>query len=1073
VTERHVRVGVLGRTVLTSGTASTPLSPTQRCLLAALVLAGDDGASPERLVEVVWGDDPPATARPSLHNQLARLRRHLPPDTVTWDGRRYRLDGSRVDIDVTAFARTCAAAGVAAERGDAATLFRRADDALRLWRGEPFADVLTDGWDLDLERVRLDELRDEVEDARARALLDTGRLPAAIATLQELVRTAPQREGRWTTLIVALTRAGRRADALATYEDARRYFAEELEIPPPRDLAAARRHIDRHTARAPEVDGASGPVLGRAALVGTIGDQLEHHQVLLLTGEAGVGKSSVVDELVARRHREGRRTVAVTCATNPWSALQPIVDLLEHLRPELEALRPAAGATTWQLLGGGPVDASRSALGNDPGVLQDEVADTLGRVADELGDLTIVLDDAHRGGPTTHRLLRATLTRCPGIRLVAVARHPTELPPDLQEAAHVVVPPLDREAIGALVVRHTAGGADADDLVTWLTELTGGNALFVTGLLTDLERRGVLSPDEGGRIRPPDTVEVPRRLHEAIGALIGSLGLATRRALDVAAVLDEPVEDRSLAELVDPADLVPAIEAGIVRRTSPTTVTFGHELLRRVAYDLIPAGRRLELHHAAANIGRGRAVAAPQVAEHALAAATLDPNGAVYAARDAGEAAVEALAFEEAAVWFDRAAEVAAVASLDDLERLRLEVEAADAQRCAGLAGHAERLLDAAERAVRSGDAELRQRAVLAALRLGETGEPGPLQRRAADLANDALRVEEDPDAVAAIRASASLVHSLSGEPERCRELFTDALALLADDDPVTAVQVLPYAYMGLAHADDLPLREAAAVRLQRDAALLDDPVGAYEGGHLAFSVALQRGDGTAARAAHERMRRLLDRVGDAGRRWSFCYQQAAIDHLDGDLDRAEASAEEALRIGSGVAASRAFGAYAGQLVELRRQAGRLDELVPLVAKLIDEQDTLPAWRAIAAQVLAEDDPDRSEALFDELAADDFAALPRDFSWLGSLVALTRSATVRGDAARAARSTRRLAAYVDRGTWQGTCCYGPVATATAEAAILAGDRVRAATCASTAVEVARRLTAPRYLAEAEAVLART
>lgn len=1108
----RTRIGVLGRTALTAGTGATPLSPAQRCLLGCLVVAAPAGATPEQLLAAVWGGDPPRSARASLHNQLTRLRRHLPSGTITWDGRRYGVDPTLVEVDVLTFARLCAEAGVAAEANDPATVLRRTDAALALWRGEPYEDVPT-GPEVEQDRVRLAELRAEAEDARARALLGTGQLPRAITTLQALVRAAPHREQRWAGLMMALARADRRADALDTYDAARRYFVGELGLEPPAGLSRVHLEIlrlDPSDRDAPDVDvdlvtrhrrggartgpdrtgrrrstpapasasssgpvSTSGAIVGRDRLVAELDRCLDTTQVVVLTGEAGAGKSAVVGEVVPRRRRAGRTSVVATCASNPWSALQPVVELLQELRGPLEALDPPAGPAVWQLLGPGTVGTAVTALGADPGVLHEQVAEALERVAHALGGLTLVLDDAHRIGPTTGRLLRRALDQSPQVRLLAVTRQLADLAPGTADDAEVVrVPPLDRDAITRIAYRYLDEEVDAAPLVTWLVELTGGNALFVTALLADLARRGLLVPATGGELHPPDTVEVPPKLHDAIELAVGVLGLRARRALDVAAVLDDPIETPALRELVDPDDLDEAVEVGILRRVSATTLTFPHELMRRVAYDLVPDGRRVELHHAAATLGRERGLAAPQVAAHALAAAALDPGGAARAARDAGEAALGALAYEEAAQWFDRATEVAPPGVAGDLEQLRWEVEAADAQRLAGVRGHAERLLDAAERAVERDDDELRRRAVLAALRLGETGEPGPLQQRAATLAEVALARETDPEARAAIAASASLVHSLSGEPARCRRLFADALDALEDDDPVTAVQVLPYAYMGLADVDDLDRRGQVAARLRHDAEELDDPVGVWEAHHLAVTVALQRGDGAALRGAHASMRELAERrVGDAGRRWSNAYCAAALAHVDGDLEAAEAAAEEAVTIGAGVAPSRAAGAYAGQLLELRRQAGRLDELVPVIGPLVAQQDTLPAWRAAASLVLAEVDPQRSEQLADGLVDGDGFALARDFSWLASVLSIARGAVLRRDVDRAQHAARVLAPYADRGSWQGTCTYGPVALVLAEVAVLAGDRAGAAAHARTAAAFADALGAPRYRAEADAVLA--
>lgn len=247
---------------------------------------------------------------------------------------------------------------------------------------------------------------------------------------------------------------------------------------------------------------------------------------------------------------------------------------------------------------------------------------------------------------------------------------------------------------------------------------------------------------------------------------------------------------------------------------------------------------------------------------------------------------------------------------------------------------------------------------MLAALQLGGGVEPGPAQRRAAALAERVLAAETDTAWWARIAAAASLVHSISGTAATCRDLFLTAWRRAPDDEVLAGV--LPYAYMALAHPDDLRDRERAAARLTEAARRLEDPVAAFEAAHLTFSVALQRADGAAARRAHRAMLGLTDRVGDAGRRWSLAYAEAALASLDGRLEEAEALAGVALEIGSGVAPQRAMGAYAGQLFELRRLQGRVAELADLILKLVDEQPEVPGWAAVGALACAQVDPDRS-----------------------------------------------------------------------------------------------------------------
>lgn len=1090
------RIGVLGPTTLVTDGAPVGLSPTQRRILATSVLAGPRGCTVEQLIHHVWGASPPRSARPSLHNQLARLRRSLPPGALAGKGGRYRLDADTITLDVDELQQLAARASTASRHGDPAEARRASRLALDLWRGDPYLDLTLDATGLAPERARLDELRQDVEDLHARALVDGGHLSTAISHLQRLTSEAPHREERWLQLMEALLHAGRRAEALGAYGEARRYLTEELGLDPPAPLEALQQRVlgaAPHTRQAPddlvasiagssnvEVAGIGGRLLERAQLTATLDAELSTHRIVVLTGEAGLGKSTAAAALARRRRARGRSTVTITCAANPWSALQPIVDLLDQLDDRLDDLDPPPPEPVQRLrqlaTTGGGSTPSPSPPSQDTQALARGVAATLARIADTTGGLTIVVDEAHRGGPTTHRLVLAAAEANPAIELLAVTRQESALPPSLRDAARCLpLPGLDRREVRKLVSWALPSATTAAaTLIDWLEHQTGGNPLFVTALLADLHRRGDLRPADGARgdtVEAPRRVEVPVALRGAIEATIDALGIGTRRALDVAAVIDSPIDETTLAELVDPHELQPACEAGVLAAGPDGRLAFRHGLLRRVAYDLVPTGRRIELHLHVAQSWAARGLPSPQVASHALAAAELDPVGAHRSAVAAAEAALAAPAYEEAAQWFERAGEVAAnLLGASATERLALRVEAADARRLAGLPGHADGLLDAAEEAVEVEDAALRQRAVLAALRLGETGEAGERQRRAADLARRALQIETDPRALARILASATLVHSMSGEPDRCRQLFAEALALLEDDDPATAIEVLPYAYLGLSRAEDLEAREAAAARLLRDADRLEDPIGAFEGWHLEASAALQRGDGPRVREAQRRAAALLDRVGDAGRTWSAAYLRAGVLQLDGRLEEAESAAEEALRIGSGVAAERALSAYAGQLLELRRLQGRLDELAPLVTQLVDQQTALPAWRAAASLVLAGTDPDRSAALFDELAADGFAAVPRDFTWLASLLSLARGAVARGSVDDSARIEPLLAPYADRVSWQGTCTYGPVATVLAELARLHDDQPRAAELAVTAVTLAERLEAPSYRAEAEALL---
>jgi hypothetical protein len=144
--------------------------------------------------------------------------------------------------------------------------------------------------------------------------------------------------------------------------------------------------------------------------------------------------------------------------------------------------------------------------------------------------------------------------------------------------------------------------------------------------------------------------------------------------------------------------------------------------------------------------------------------------------------------------------------------------------------------------------------------------------------------------------------------------------------------------------------------------------------------------------------------------------------HWAGRLDEAEALAGVALEIGSGVALSRAFGAYSGQVFELRRRQGRLDEVADLVLQLVRDQPEIPGWRAVGALALADSDPARSRELFDSLvdpaAVGSVRELPRDFAWLAGCLSLGRAAVALADPERAERVLPVLLPYAGLACWR-------------------------------------------------------
>ncbi len=231
--------GLLGTLVVRDGTRYVPVSaPRQRVLLAALLLEAGRVVGLDALAEVLWEGQPPAGARGALHTAVQRLRSTLGPsgaDLVETRAPGYLIKVDDGEFDVREFRALAArgqAAAVAGTWAQAASLLR---EALRLWRGEPLADVPS--------QLLRDREAPAIKDQRLQALvtridadLHLGRHGEVLAELRQLVTAHPLQEQFHTQLMLSLYRSGRQADALAAYQDVRRVLAGELGIDPGPEL---------------------------------------------------------------------------------------------------------------------------------------------------------------------------------------------------------------------------------------------------------------------------------------------------------------------------------------------------------------------------------------------------------------------------------------------------------------------------------------------------------------------------------------------------------------------------------------------------------------------------------------------------------------------------------------------------------------------------------------------------------------------------------------------------------------------------------------------------------------------
>ena len=219
-------------------------------MLAALLLRADEVVPLERLVDEVWGEDPPPSAAHSLEAYVSRLRQTLVPRGVALErrGGGYRIDLGDAVLDARLFEALLGEASQAAAAGEAERAVAVATEALALWRGPVLAGLRLH-LDGDAERERLEELRLRAIEIRIDADLALGRHRELVGELRRLVDEHPYRERLVAQLMVALYRSGRQADALATYESTRRLLMDELGIQPGPELQRLSGEIVRQEAK--------------------------------------------------------------------------------------------------------------------------------------------------------------------------------------------------------------------------------------------------------------------------------------------------------------------------------------------------------------------------------------------------------------------------------------------------------------------------------------------------------------------------------------------------------------------------------------------------------------------------------------------------------------------------------------------------------------------------------------------------------------------------------------------------------------------------------------------------------
>jgi DNA-binding SARP family transcriptional activator len=216
-----------------------------RAVLAVLLSRTGQVVPADELMELIWDGRPPPSARPTLHNHVKRLRRALGEPAqarVRTSMPGYLVETGPDELDLTRFGTLCGDGRKAGEVGEWARAAEQFRAALSLWRGRPLLDICCPLLAVS-EVPRLEELRASALENRIDADLHLGRHHEVIAELQQFAAGERLRERAHALLMLALYRAGRRADALAAYQLARRELVSELGLEPGAELRLLHQQI--------------------------------------------------------------------------------------------------------------------------------------------------------------------------------------------------------------------------------------------------------------------------------------------------------------------------------------------------------------------------------------------------------------------------------------------------------------------------------------------------------------------------------------------------------------------------------------------------------------------------------------------------------------------------------------------------------------------------------------------------------------------------------------------------------------------------------------------------------------
>ena len=744
-------------------------------------------------------------------------------------------------------------------------------------------------------------------------------------------------------------------------------------------------------------------------------------QVVLLSGEPGIGKTRLASFAAHRAHSEGSAVAWGACSEElavpyePWIGL--CSQLVEHAPQELlaghverhkgELARLARNLE--QRISGLP-EPQVSDPETERYLLFSAVVGFLGEVAN-IVPLCLVLDDLHWADGQSVALLKHLVRTFDqdSLHVIATYRdsdlgtdHPlTAILADLramQGVQRIALHGLDTDEV-AQIMTAVAGhelDADAVELAGQIAQETDGNPFFVGEILRGLSESGALVFDEAsGRWSVDRTpgAALPESVREVVERRVERLGDKTLEVLTQAAVIGRTFDLDVLESMfdVDEGALLDQLEAAVAGSLLGESTErvgqfrFAHALINQTLYERLGATRRARIHLRVAQAleqlyGEEPGDHLSELALHwRLAAVSVDKAKAADYARRAGQRALESLAPDEAAKLFADAIELSD--ETDSAARCEALIGLGEAQCQVGNPEFRQTLLDAAELAQELDDPDRLCRAVLANSR-GWTrhGALDSERVRALEVAASTLP-DDEPRRAQVLALLASELH-FALEPERCRALALEAIEIArAAGDRAVLAHTLNSAIWTIWVPDTLTERKRLVDELVELAQSLHDPRLSFWAATRSVMIGLETGDRSRVEPGLAAMRTLAASVPQPSISYMLLVLESGWALVGGELQASEKLAIEAHQVGAASDEPGAWLTFAVHMWHVRYVQGRSRELAEEAGQVADMVGSHSIWRAGDATTLIEvGRPDEAREI---ALAEDFRKVAMDQSWSG------------------------------------------------------------------------------------------